>query len=152
MGTLGFRIFFVVFWGLPFYVGAPSRLIRSFFLTPSALPDLPVVLVRWPLTLSPYAWRYPRHDLAFFISSMSVLVVRVRSAPVRWRSFPVWMSLFRFSIHGGRPCFGGLVIMSSSVWTSMSVRYPTRVSGFMLAFLVMALASGMPIPFMLASA
>ena len=44
------RIFFVVFWGLPFYVGA-SRLARaSFFLTPMAFPFLPVVRVCCPLT------------------------------------------------------------------------------------------------------
>ncbi len=51
MGILVFRIFFFVSWGLPFYESA-SRLI-SFFFTPSAFPDLPVVLVRWPLTRSP---------------------------------------------------------------------------------------------------
>ncbi len=83
---------------------------------------------------------------------MSVLIVRVRSAPVRWMSFPVSMSLARLSIHGGKPCFAGLVIMSSSVWMSISFRYPTRVSGFRLAFLVMALARGMPIPLMFARA
>jgi len=83
---------------------------------------------------------------------MSVLFWSVRSAPVRCLFCPVSWSFCLFSRYGGIPCFVGFVIMSSIFVLSVSVMYPMRWFGFMLAFLVMALAKAMPTPFIFVSA
>jgi len=52
---------------------------------------------------------------------MSVFILSVRSAPVRWWFCPVSWSFCLFSMYGGIPCFVGLLIMSSIFVLSVSV-------------------------------
>src|SRR3712207_1477840 len=49
------------------------------FLTPTAPPLLPVVLVHWPLTLSPNICLYPRQLITNFSRSISFAAAKSRS-------------------------------------------------------------------------
>lgn len=57
-----------------------------------------------------------------FISSMSVFIFSVRSAPIRCWFCPVSWSFILLYMYGGMPCFVGFVMMSSRRSLSMSVR------------------------------
>src|SRR5438309_8979979 len=58
-----------------FFPDAAARAasMRTFFLTPMAFPERPVILVRWPLTLRTKECRIPFQLLISFIRSISAL-------------------------------------------------------------------------------
>ena len=61
--------------------GAPG--IALTFLTPTAPPLLPVVLVHWPLTLSPNMCLYPRQLITSFSRSISFETAKPRSEVIK---------------------------------------------------------------------
>jgi hypothetical protein len=66
--------------------GAPGAApgIALTFLTPTAPPFRPVVLVHCPLTLNPNICRYPRQLITSFSRSMSFEAAKSRSEVILW--------------------------------------------------------------------
>jgi hypothetical protein len=64
--------------------GAAAPGITLTFLTPTAPPFRPVVLVHCPLTLNPNICRYPRQLITSFSRSMSFEAAKSRSEVILW--------------------------------------------------------------------
>jgi len=68
---------------------------RTFFLTPTAFPLRPVVLVLCPRTFRPRVCRIPFHVRMSFMKSISAFCLRTRSGPTMCMSRPVSRSFRR---------------------------------------------------------
>src|SRR5437667_10808929 len=78
-----------------FFPAALAASMRTFFFTPTAFPDLPVVLVLCPRPVSPREGRTPFQLWLSFMMQMHELILRARSEPPRVMFIPVSLSLVR---------------------------------------------------------
>src|SRR5436309_2177342 len=148
LGSPKYYSFFSSFFPL---AAARAASMRTFFLTPTAFPERPVVLVRWPLTFNPRECRIPFQLLISFIRSISALFLRARSGPTRCISRPLSISFLRLNNREGIPCFAGSLMISSSLATSVSDKLPILASGLIRATLTTAWAKFGPTPRILLS-